>query len=728
MKKKRFLPLFFLFSFCILFALPVNGKSSNSFSLKEKKIFRKAETHFLYSEYDDAIPLYMVLLSSHSDDLELNYEAGISYFYSTTSRPMSVKYLEKAIGLSVKDTSLDLVFHMARAYQCVNDFTDAEKFYIIFRHETGNDLTRSYLDEFIAQCETGKKYWAAPGNVQINSLGPNVNSIYPDYAPVLTRDHSKLLFTSKREGTTGGKKDDDGFYYEDVYMARSGANWNGAQRIDTSFHQPKFYDMKLFFGKAENISQINTSRHDASIALSPDETSLYIFRSDDIWKADLKDDQWQSPVRISRSIDASRSYEPSVFITHDGNMLYFISDRKGGVGGKDIWQCTKNSNGDWGEPVNLGAEINSDVDEDSPFVTDDGNTLYFSSQGHSGMGGYDVFKSVKDANGKWSTPENLGAPVNNGDDDIFYYPDQNGNRAWYATLNRNGEGSLDIYEIDYLPEFAPLAKIHLKETTTAMEDVSISLRGINGQKDTSLTFSNNADAIFPFVNNSIYLITVSANGFGKFTDTLKLESDSPYNFIFQELTLTKYISDTGTKELLVLATNYTDIDKNAMTDSAMEYSALPASREKFISSVKSAQELQSYTTSILSDVHSYTKQQADTSVLASVYFDFDHADLRLDMHSRAEAIFDWMKKNPESSILLAGNTDDKGADNYNIDLSRERASAVRDFLVSKGIDRKRVTVVANGEKDPVAPNENKDGNDNPSGRALNRRVDIRKTR
>ncbi|HTL80365.1 MAG TPA: hypothetical protein VL651_01600, partial [Bacteroidia bacterium] len=423
---KKASPGLFLALLVSLFAqqlFAANVTSAARISLREHRLFRKAEMHYLNAEFDDAIPLYVKLLSEHPDDPKFNFELGLCYYYSSTSRPLSLGHFLAACKFSGKDTLADLIFHTGLAYLSLNRFDEAETLFKQFKSDKQNELRGMSIDEMIAQCETGKKFWAVPSRTRIVNLGSNINSIYPDYAAIVTRDHSKLIFTSKRAGTTGGKKDGEGFYYEDVYMSRANAGWSNSQRIDTGFQQPKFYDLKLWFGQAQNISEINTTRHDGSVALSPDEKSLYIFRTDDVWRSELVNDEWKNPVRLNQNIDNSKTYEPSVFITHDGNNLYFVSDRKGGTGGKDIWMSGKTSSGDWGVPTNLGSVINTVYDEESPYVTDDGNTLYFSSQGHTGMGGYDVFRSKKDVNGNWMEPENLGAPVNNGDDDVFYYPD-----------------------------------------------------------------------------------------------------------------------------------------------------------------------------------------------------------------------------------------------------------------------------------------------------------------
>lgn len=742
MKFSRFLAVFLIaiFSFCFSGNMFGGNSKKNHLSRKEKKIWRKAENHYTFDEYDLALTLYSKLMQNHPDNSVLNYHAGICFFYSSTSKPMCVPYLEKAIQLYGNDTVADLYYHMAMAYLCINRFQDAEKYFLIFKQIEGKDFLSPLLERQLQNCKNGMLFWSKTAPVQITNLGPNINSIYADYAPVMTKDHSMMLFTSKREGSTGGQRNEEGAFYEDVYQAKNmNSNWNEAQRYDTSFMPGKFHNLKLLFGKAENVSEINTDRNDGSIVFAPGDLSLFIFRSDDIWQADWDGTKWQKPDKIDEVIDSYGSVEPSVFITADGKGLYFVSNRQGGRGEKDIYFCRKKSDDTWGTPELLGNEINTQWNEDAPYVSDDGNTLYFSSEGHNSMGGYDVFRSKKMANGKWSEAENLGAPINNGDDDVFYVPDEKNQRAWYATLNRSGEGSFDIFQINFFPEIQPLAKLVIHSTEkSSTEKITVHLKEILGKMDTVFSFSTHDSLIYAYHPNSNYLISVSGGGYQAFTDTIVFSSLSSTNFCLQQLYLSKTQEPNRVMELLELENHLFNV--NFLLDSAklLDFLNLPINSAlvlENLSTVDSKDPLASVTK--IRDAHYLNNSLTLTNLpikpvfdsipsatMGIIYFDFDQSNIRPDMLNVADQIATWMKANPEKTIEISGYADSKGSLDYNIRLSARRANAVKNYLIGKGIAKKQIIIKAVGESNPEAENEKSDGSDNPAGRAKNRRVEV----
>jgi tetratricopeptide (TPR) repeat protein len=388
----------------VVLANPFQAFAKSTKNALDKKKLKQAELYFSYSEYETALPIYLDVLSRNPESWTINYRIGVCYYYSTTARPRSVTFLDKALLNCKGDTSLDLLYHSGLAHLCINDFDYAEKYFRSFKKKAGPKYKDPKLDQLIRGCATGREMWKNQGKMRISNLGSNVNSIYPDYAPVVIYRSDLLLFTSKRPGNTGHDKDDEGFYYEDIYQAKgeSWNRWKEPSRYDTSNVKRRGI-FSLLFNKAEVINEINTEDHDGSITLSPDSTDLYIFRYGDIMKASWNGKRWERPKKLGEEIDARASHEPSIFLSRDGQSLFFVSDRKHGVGQKDIWVCEKEGN-NWGTPKNLGAEVNTPFNEDAPFLSPDGNTLYFSSEGHNSMGGFDVFKTTRLPNGQWSTP------------------------------------------------------------------------------------------------------------------------------------------------------------------------------------------------------------------------------------------------------------------------------------------------------------------------------------
>jgi len=214
--------------------------------------------------------------------------------------------------------------------------------------------------------------------------------------------------------------------------------------------------LELFFNPKElivaKLGVINSPYSDHSPVISGDESVLvdgqemFLYRSvsendGNIYYSKLEGEEWTVPVKLSNNIN-SKSRETSATISADGSKLYFSSNRKGGIGGYDIYVSNKKSDGTWSKAKNVGKPINTEFDEDGPYIHLDGSTLYFSSMGHPGMGGYDVFFSKKDANGNWTTPENLGFPLNTVDNDVYYVPTADGNRGYYSSQKG---GISDIY-------------------------------------------------------------------------------------------------------------------------------------------------------------------------------------------------------------------------------------------------------------------------------------------
>jgi hypothetical protein len=208
------------------------------------------------------------------------------------------------------------------------------------------------------------------------------------------------------------------------------------------------------WNKAENIGPpINTETHDACVGLSPDGTTLILYRTSkdllggDLYWSELEGNKWSAPQKYADNINSPDYQEASASITANGNTIYFSSNRPGGQGGKDIYRVVKFGNGDWSLAQNIGNTINTPYDEDAPYIHPDGKTLYFSSNGHTGMGGYDIFQSTLNDDGTWSTPENLGYPVNNVEDDIYFVLSAHGSMGYYSSEKKGGLGGQDIYTI-----------------------------------------------------------------------------------------------------------------------------------------------------------------------------------------------------------------------------------------------------------------------------------------
>lgn len=307
------------------------------------------------------------------------------------------------------------------------------------------DLNKRYqIDSLITQVGRAKTMLKNAYDVKFTRLPRQINSAFMDYGVKLNKAGNKMYFTSRRPSGQGSLKNDciggDYNYYSDIFVSEldsSTGKWSVATTID---------------------GKVNDKYFDDFLCFSPDETEMLIYRNDgckmkvtgDIYRARQgKNGKWGSAKPLTdpkdKTVNHPMFFESGAVYSPDGNKLYFVSERKGGLGQSDIYVCTKDG-ANWSEPENLGANVNSPLRETAISISADGNTLYFSSQGHNSMGGYDVFMT-KFENGAWTPAVNLGAPINSVRDDLHFYiaPDGTG---YINTIQMVTYGSFDIYQLD----------------------------------------------------------------------------------------------------------------------------------------------------------------------------------------------------------------------------------------------------------------------------------------
>ena len=435
-----------LFLVCILASTASFGQDDDGddekITGKERKFVRKGRNAYRKGEYWKAKSYYDKVTAESPTKPEYWLEAGIVYYDSQVEREKSIVYFEKALALSVTDTMPEILYYTAKAYHFIGEYEKAIKYYTLFLGNVKDSkkgmATRQEVIREIEICNNGVDLRSQHNKkVKVDNMGENVNSDYPDYVPVVTNDENLILFCSRRP--PGKKKNLDGLYYEDIFytVKKSDGNWQPAQVIDKS---SGYLNKEINDGK----------QHEAPISLSPDGNTLYIYKENSIWKS-TKDEngKWSVPVRMNQNVNIGTA-NPSVFITPDEQELFIVSvGAAGGFGERDIYYAQKNENGTWDKPVNLGPVINTPYKEDAPYLSRDGKTLYFASEGHNSMGGFDIFKSVRDENGNWSAPVNIGSPINSAGDDIYYVENDEGTLAYYASMRPGSFGYLDLYTAEF---------------------------------------------------------------------------------------------------------------------------------------------------------------------------------------------------------------------------------------------------------------------------------------
>lgn len=408
----------------------------DSFAQSERKLLNQARKYLDDEKFESAQEKYEKLLALNPTDDVYNFEAGIAYFFPLQQRTKSIPYFENALKNSTEDTIPELYYYLARAYHYNNEYDKSYKAFQNFkpfvneRSTAGRNLIKE-TDYFIERNQNGEFFLTNINeDVEITNLGNIINSEYGEYAPVFKPNENVLIFTSRRK-TDDNKIAPDTKPYENIYAAKLNNNNNWEIITDKN---------ELLKHLPENY---NSKKHNAGIIYSSDGKRLYLYKEDKIWQSNLKDNNWTELKKLEKSINSSIYNIPSISISADNKQLFFVALRSDGLGGKDIYKATLNDQGEWSDVVNLGDKINTKYDEDSPYLSEDGKTLYFSSRGHKGMGGYDIFKSEL-INGEWSEPKNLGIPYNSPADDIFFIP-QSETEGFFASSRKHGFGEMDIY-------------------------------------------------------------------------------------------------------------------------------------------------------------------------------------------------------------------------------------------------------------------------------------------
>lgn len=402
---------------------------------KAAKYIRNADIEIYNNNFQKALDLYQRAYNLDTTNAKAAYKLGVCMYSIRKYKKQSLPYFEKAHKNGIVEAS----YYLGNLYHLNGKYSEAMRAFQEYQNSVGKkEFSDAEVDFLIGKCKTAVEFEQTPINAEIENIGHIVNSEYPDYVPLISADESVLIFTSRREGSTGNQLDPFGEYFEDVYMSA---------KVDSQWTAPK------------NIScNINTSTHDACVGFSASGELLFLYRtSEDLLSGDLYSSvfdgkDWTVPAKLPAPINSLEYTEPSIAMSADGQTIYFSSNRPGGYGKKDIYKVMKLPNGEWSQPLNMGPSINTSEDEDALFIHPDAKTFYFSSKGHKSMGGYDIFKSKLSEDGLWSEAENLGYPVNTPDDDVFFVLSTDGKTGYYSSARKDSYGGADIYLIHFPDE------------------------------------------------------------------------------------------------------------------------------------------------------------------------------------------------------------------------------------------------------------------------------------
>ncbi|MGZ4159070.1 MAG: hypothetical protein ACXVED_18900, partial [Bacteroidia bacterium] len=487
----------------------------------EKDSLAIAQAMFIDENFLLALPIFDKLQQSHPKELYLKYVTGICGLYRSDMHEKSLEFLSAVYEKNKK--AANIKYDLARAYHYNYKFDEALAILNDYVKGKITPQQKKDAEQLIEYCNNGKILVAAPVDAKIDNIGDIVNTVGEEYVPVVSSDESVMIFTYRGDLSTGGlqnsynQADSFGVYYEDVFIThKENNNWVTPVSIG---------------------SNINTNAHDAAIALSNDGQKLFIFKDDsydggDIYISKLDSNNWGAPQKLKGDVNTA-AWEGSASLSADEKTLYFSSERPGGYGGRDLYKATLMLDSTWGDVKNLGPTINTALNDDAPFIHPDGKTLIYSSEGLNSMGSYDIFQTTyNSADSSWSTPKNLGYPINTPDDDRYFILSTDGKRGYYASGKAGGFGLHDIYVVDMPDSFQPVVAmvkgIVTKENVPVRADVQVDMTDNNQLYGKYKSNAESGNYLVNLVPGHNYKITYKLKGFSDQVQTFDATSLNAY--------------------------------------------------------------------------------------------------------------------------------------------------------------------------------------------------------
>ena len=695
-----------MIAFAIILSFSFSFENSSEF----KSEFQKAYNFISNDNYEDAIGVLEQLILEQPNNANLKSMAGYCYLNSNTKLRKAIPILEglrfpEDMTVNYHDGNSDerlapieSLYHLGVAYHLNYDFEKAKA------------QLETYLG-FLSKAKSEERYLAEKKLAEVNSaiefsqkINPEqliiplklTNSEQPEYRPIPNHYGDVMYFTSRRSlsGSNSETKDIDGQFFEDIYEIQY---------------------CRGVWSELESVSALNTDSHEAILYLSMDENEIlmYKFNNDnpnggDIMETKMVNGKWAPPTKLGLNINSKAWETHSVISTT--NDIVFTSDRKGTKGFRDIWILHASS----GEIENMGNVINTEEDEDGAFLADNGNTLYFSSNGHNTVGGFDIFVSKKDEKGKWGIPVNLGMPINSPGDDIFYYPVIAGGDAYFSSFRRGGSGNQDIYFVPNPERIDVIVGVAVDEDNNPVVDLDISVFDIESKKHV-ITYKTAEDGsyTFPLRPGQSYEVLPYKGIDDRYTEEPDLKVEESNVRIVPKAK----VNNDGVLSIMereqkgyARITDVVTVLPNSLA--SIHYDALNPPDDRLITFTSDS------TTPVDPDIANAMVQFE----VNSLFFVFDRITLIKSSRKDLNQIADVLANNKDFKLEITGHTDNLGNARYNKRLSRERAKKVKRELVKRGVKGSRITLKWVGANDPAADNQLASGTDNPSGRQENRRT------
>ena len=616
------------------------------------------------NNFKAALQEYQYAFKFNPKSADLNFKMGNAYLY-TNEKYKALKYLTKAEKLNPDvDTFLD--FYLGMAKQLDMDFSGALKHYVKFEGATKSkhvETLGKMLKKRKLECKHGKTITAKPIRAWIDNVS-NINSPEDDYSPCISTDGGTIMFTSRREN--GHTADAVGVYDGDIYMTEisNTGKWS----------------------KPKNVGEpLSTENDETSTMLSYNGTKLLVFKTEgedyNVYESKLKGAKWSEPGKLDRSLNTIVNQTHATYNFND-RKIYFISDKQVGSSSKgtDIYFCGRmnGKKGDFGAAQTIGKEVNTKFNEGSVYMHPDGETMYFSSEGHNSMGGYDIFMSEK-KQGVWQKPTNMGYPINTPYDDHFFAATASGKYAYISSNREGGKGGLDIYKVTFwgTPKqlIVDTEDYLLASVANPIQDVKIESKVKVNKKSLTVFKGITIDAITSKAVEAKMEIVDNSTG-------QKIET---------------FITNSATGKFLLSLNAGRNYGISVQADGYLFHS------ENFDIPKSSSFNM------VNKEIKLKNIKIGSKIALRNVFFDVGKSTIKSESNTELDRLVKLLKDVPGLEIELSGHTDNTGSESLNKKLSQDRATAVVNYLSGKGIAAKRLTAKGYGSAKPIATNNSAEG-------------------
>ncbi len=694
-----------------ILALLLLSVFSVSAQTNEKITPKKAMFYLEDGNWEKAKQIYLELLKESPDDQNLNLYCGVAYLNSRIDADKSMDHFNKVDESKIPG----VILLKGESFHYMGQFDSASYYYDKYKNTDGVKIQKGLADLMdlrMEQCKTGKELTESPTEgMFVENLGSDVNTMFLDYAPVVYEDLKTLVFTSTNANLFNIK-----------YMTFQS---KGQEEIFYTNYDP-VYKKWLPRAKSDGVvlnKNIDTEENESSITFNEDLSKFYFYRKGKLYVSENLGDPTVIKTEQTQFTD---NQIVSVAISRKLNDVFITSDKSGGQGGTDIYHAYRKENGEFSNFTNL-SDINTDHDEGSPFLSDDGTKLYFASKGYNSIGDFDIFVATKTDSG-WSNVTNMGVPVNSPANDIHFRLTGGNEEFGYLASDRVGnEGDYDIWRVwtCYDVPSTLLVGKFMELPGHSIDSGDLVLMNVDSSVVATVNpLANDGNYSFQVNTETSYILSLNVKGRAVHTYNITIPEQCSEYDIFQTLTCElKMDADSFVFEQKSVLTNaFYDIDATRGDDS----------RESFVAGLKP--ENPSYTDPE-SRVTPWEKDElmatlpapvknADGKFVHEIYFDFDKSNISDEDRDYITKVSKILNSDPNKKIVITGHTDSQGSATYNKALSKRRAKTVSDFFVKNGVKTSQMIISGMGESQLKIKDSDAAGKYILKNTALNRRCEV----